>query len=156
MEHVQNNSLGRYIVLNRDPVENLWFPDVFIDKAKDVRVPVYKIPPVYLRVYESRLMVYSARVNYDLSCPMSFENYPVDKQICDVTLESWGHPTSAVIFRWNKADVVVNKAITLNQHDFQVELVNKGDSEYSTGSHKIGRLIRKLVKMRFFKVLLLE
>ena len=64
---------GKYLLFNRDPVKELWFPDVFIPKAKDARVPAYKIPPVYLRIYEHGLMMYSARVNYDLSCPMNFE-----------------------------------------------------------------------------------
>ena len=55
------------------PVRELWFPDVFIPRAKDVRVPAYKILPSYLRIYDSGLMMYSARVNYDLSCPMNFK-----------------------------------------------------------------------------------
>ena len=66
-------SEGRYLLFNRDPVRELWFPDVFIPRAKDVRVPAYKILPSYLRIYDSGLMMYSARVNYDLSCPMNFK-----------------------------------------------------------------------------------
>ena len=78
---------GRYLLFNRDPVQHLWFPDVYIHKAKELRVPVYKIPPAYLRIYETGLMMYSARVNYDLSCPMVFDNYPVDEQVCDIVFE---------------------------------------------------------------------
>ena len=62
-------------------MEKIWFPDVFIDKAKDLRVPVYKIPPEYLRMYPDSRMLYSARVNYDIACPMEFDNYPVDTQV---------------------------------------------------------------------------
>jgi hypothetical protein len=57
----------------------------------------------------------------------------VDIQICDITFESWGHPTDVVIFRWNKDDVVVNNDINLNQHFFYVELLNKADQNFSTG-----------------------
>ena len=42
---------------------------------------MYKIPPVYLRLYPDSLLVYSARVNYDIACPMHFETYPVDMQV---------------------------------------------------------------------------
>ena len=88
--YVRATKEGKYLLFNRDPVKKLWFPDVFVDKAKDLRVPVYQIPPAYLRIYETGLLMYSARVNYDLSCPMRFENYPVDTQKCDITFESWG------------------------------------------------------------------
>ena len=66
-----------YVIVNRNPVEHFWFPDIFISKAKELRKPYYKIPPSYLRVHEDGKMVYSARVNFDLSCPMKFKRYPV-------------------------------------------------------------------------------
>ena len=71
------NTKERYILFNRDPVEKLWFPDVFIQKAEDIRVPAYKLLPIYLRMYENKKMMYSARVNFDVSCPMKFEEYPI-------------------------------------------------------------------------------
>ncbi len=80
--HLPDEKSNRtYLLFNRDPVKNIWFPDVFVDKAKDLRVPVYKIPPEYLRVYNDSRILFSARVNYDIACPMSFENYPVDTQV---------------------------------------------------------------------------
>ena len=72
----ENKNLG-YIILNRDPVELFWFPDMYIDKAKAIRKPSYEIPPSSLRIYPSGLFIYSARVNYDISCPMDFKFYPV-------------------------------------------------------------------------------
>ena len=66
--------------MNRDPVEHFWFPDIFIDKAKLVRKPTYEIAPAYLRIYPSGRFLYSARVNYDISCPMDFKFYPVSSK----------------------------------------------------------------------------
>ena len=63
--------------MNRDPVKDFWFPDIYIDKAKAVRKPTYQVPPAYLRIFPSGRLLYSARVNYDLSCPMDFQYYPV-------------------------------------------------------------------------------
>ena len=50
---------GRYLLFNRDPVQHLWFPDVYIHKAKELRVPVYKIPPAYLQIYDKGLILYT-------------------------------------------------------------------------------------------------
>ena len=72
----KDKNLG-YIIINRAPVEHFWFPDIYIDKAKAIRKPTYEIPPAYLRIYPSGRFLYSARVNYDISCPMDFKFYPV-------------------------------------------------------------------------------
>ena len=62
-------------------------------------MPVYKIPPAYLRMYGDSRMLYSARVNYDIACPMSFESYPVDTQECEILFESWGSTSRQMEFR---------------------------------------------------------
>ena len=72
-----NKSIEDYVIINRNPVDHFWFPDVFISKAKELRKPFYKVPPSYLRIHDDGKMVYSARVNFDLSCPMDFNKYPV-------------------------------------------------------------------------------
>merc|ERR1740129_1347606 len=80
--------------------------------------------------------MYSARVNYDLSCPMNFKDYPVDEQVCDIEFESWGHTNDQLIFQWHNVDPIkVNQNISLNQHVFQVGTTTKGGHNYSTGSY---------------------
>ena len=68
-----NDSHGRYITLNPKLAEKFWMPDIFIDKAKSVRKPVFFIAPAYLRLYNDSLIKYSARMNYDVACPMDFQ-----------------------------------------------------------------------------------
>lgn len=104
-----------------------------MDKAKSVRVPSYKIPPAYLRMFPNSEMLYSARVNYDISCPMSFEDYPADVQVCRISFESWGSTSEQMDFRWKPDDTIVNKNIKLNQHDFNVSFDNGINTGYSTG-----------------------
>ena len=43
-------------------------------------------------MYNTSKLKYSARVNYDVACPMHFEEYPMDTQRCNISFESWGHP----------------------------------------------------------------
>ena len=121
--NIKNNTdnVDDYILFNRDPTDHLWFPDIFINKAQEIRVPVYKIPPVYLRIYESHKMMYSARVNFDLSCPMKFNLYPVDQQQCDIILESWGHP-SDVLRYYLLSDALQDKALIRVCPIFQISM----------------------------------
>ena len=143
-----------YYLFNRNPVDNLWFPDVFIAHAKELRMPVYQIPPLYLRIYQSGRMMYSARVNYDVSCPMKFEDYPVDIQHCDIEFESWGHTTDILKFFWIKNDVKSNENITLSQHTFYVELIDDdSSSSFSTGSFSKIKMRIHLVRQITFHAL---
>ena len=67
------DSHGPYITLNPNIANNFWMPDIFIDKAKTVRKPEFFIQPAYLRLYNDSLIKYSARMNFDVACPMNFK-----------------------------------------------------------------------------------
>lgn len=84
LEKQQLISLGSYITLNPKLAEMFWMPDIFIDKAKLVRKPVFFIQPAYLRLYNDSLVKYSSRMNYDVACPMNFRRFPVDEQKCEI------------------------------------------------------------------------
>ncbi len=80
-----------YVTLNPSVAHRFWTPDVFVDRAKDLRVPTYLTRPASLRVYADSTLRYSSRVNFDVACPMEFRRFPVDEQLCEVNLESFGH-----------------------------------------------------------------
>lgn len=48
-----------YITLHPKVAESFWIPDVFIDRAKTVRVPTYHTKPTSLRIYNDSTMRYS-------------------------------------------------------------------------------------------------
>ena len=67
-----SDALGVYTTLNPNMAKKFWMPDIFIDKAKDVRKPTYFHQPASLRVYNHSLLRYSSRMNYDVACIMDF------------------------------------------------------------------------------------
>ena len=70
-----------YILVNRNATSSIWLPDVYVDKTKDLRNPVYQIPPASMQFYDNHKLFYNQRINYDLSCPMQFNDYPVSSHI---------------------------------------------------------------------------
>ena len=66
-----------YVLVNRNSTNAIWFPDIYVDKTKDLRNPVYQIAPASMKFYENHKLFYNRRINYDLSCPMQFSHYPV-------------------------------------------------------------------------------
>lgn len=100
-----------YKLFSRRPVGKIWFPDLYIDKAKSMSVPTYKVPPEYLRIYPDGTLFFSTKVTFELACYMDFSNYPVDTQECDVMIESWGTEMDEVIYSWKREDNQVLEAL---------------------------------------------
>ena len=128
------DSIGAYVTLNPVLAETIWMPDIFIDKARSVRKPVFFLPPAYLRLYNDSMLKYSARINYDVACPMDFRRYPVDQQTCQIKFESFGHSSSQFLLRWrNRSESNINQNISLAEFRFSVVL----SDGYSTESYDV-------------------
>ena len=127
------NNPNTYITLNPKFANRFWIPDVFFDRAKDLRVPTYFIRPASLRIYNDSTIRYSSRTNFDVACSMDFHRYPVDDQICEVNFESFGYTEDQLKFVWSEAHVSnVNPNITLSQFGMDVELDGYETSYYET------------------------
>ena len=103
-----NETSRPYLLFSRNPVGEIWFPDMYIDMAKSIGVPSYKVPPEYLRVYPDGSLLFAAKVTLELACYMDFSDYPVDTQKCDIMMESWGTEMNDVVYKWKREDNQVN------------------------------------------------
>ena len=91
-----------------------------------MRFPAYKVKPAYVRIYNDSLLKYSARVNYDVACPMHFEKYPVDIQRCNISFESWGHTNHYIVLSWLGEKRKFSSSIG-KQIQFEYEKVKKNN-----------------------------
>lgn len=129
-----------YVFFRSDVTRHIWFPDVYIDGIQDLRFPAYYVKPAYLRVYNDSLLKYSARVNYDVACPMHFEKYPVDIQRCNVSFESWGHTNHYIVLSWLREKRKFSSSIALAQFDLDLHFIEEPPSAFGTlgkSSHNI-------------------
>ena len=89
-----------YITLNPKSADYFWIPDIFVDQAKDLRIPTYFVRPASIRVYNNSKIRYATRVNFDVACKMEFHQYPTDMQTCEIKLESFGYTNKQMRFKW--------------------------------------------------------
>lgn len=108
-----NQTSKPYLLFSRNPVGKIWFPDMYIDMAKSIGIPSYKVPPEYLRVYPDGSLLFATKVTLELACYMDFSDYPVDTQRCEVMMESWGSEVKDVVYRWKRED---NQVFTLDHN----------------------------------------
>ena len=128
---VPRNFPTNYVLFRSDVTRYIWFPDVYIDGIQSLRQPAYKVLPAYLRVYNTSMLKYSARVNYDVACPMHFEEYPMDTQRCNISFESWGHTSHYIVLTWLREKRKFSDSIALAQFDLDVNFVEEPLSNFS-------------------------
>lgn len=118
-----------YMTLNPIAAKHFWIPDIFIDRSKNLRVPTFYVKPASLRIYRDQTLRYSSRVNFDVACTMDFHKFPVDEQLCEINLESFGHTNDQLNFQWVPGSNF-NKNITLAQFTWEVRLKDSYQTEY--------------------------
>merc|ERR1719318_2221411 len=86
---------GKYIVLPGNYAEknNIWMPDIYIDKASKIRNPIYLNDASSVRFHENNIVSFSTLLNWNTACEMDFTFFPFDKQVCTVFIESFDYST---------------------------------------------------------------
>ncbi|TRY72703.1 hypothetical protein TCAL_16186, partial [Tigriopus californicus] len=137
VEHLLGNKSSDYVLLHPDTSNFIWFPDVYIDFAKALRIPTLIIRPASLRIYRNSTCRYATQINYDVACPMNFEKYPYDTQVCKVKYESYGHTIEKMRVVWKKgfdqSKVTENNYISLAQFEYAVFFEENYEEEIASG-----------------------
>jgi len=134
-----SNASDDYVLLHPDTAHYIWFPDIYIDFAKDLRIPKFMIAPASLRIYRNSTARYATQNNYDVACPMNFRKYPYDTQICKVKYESYGYTTQKMLLKWKKgfdqSKVTANNSISLAQFDYAVKFEEEYREAIASGEY---------------------
>ena len=85
--------------LHQSFLKLLWIPDIFIDDVKKIKK--YRLNNDYEGIiyWGDKYLVYYAVIEVVMYCPMVFEDYPLDSQICHFMLQSYHHRIPTLTFR---------------------------------------------------------
>ena len=70
-------------------LDKLWYPDLEIDGIERFKTQTLLKEMSNAQIYKSRHVRYGIRVKVIISCEMSFENYPLDRQNCPFRVHSY-------------------------------------------------------------------
>ncbi|XP_037079113.1 glycine receptor subunit alpha-3-like [Pollicipes pollicipes] len=79
--------------------ERLWVPDLLFVHATSIRQLQLYTPSEALQIYANNTVFLSSLMLVEYTCPMKYMSYPLDRQSCDVFMESSTY--AAVGFRLN-------------------------------------------------------
>jgi len=101
-----NDLQGRLKYLTMTDSKKVWMPDTFFRNEKHGQFHNIIQPNLYIRVFPNGDVLYSIRVSLTLSCPMTLELFPLDRQICHLRVASYGWTASDVNYTWKIPDPV--------------------------------------------------
>jgi hypothetical protein len=79
-----DNLNGDYVVVSSRPISDgtIWKPDLFVyDLVKNKESKLLD-PLSGLSIYKNKVLYYFTTITTTISCPMNFEEFPIDTQEC--------------------------------------------------------------------------
>lgn len=76
------------ITLPSNYFENLWQPDLYFLNSKVVEIATLTHKFSSVTLYRNKTIRYAARMHAIVACQMEFQHYPMDTQICPISIES--------------------------------------------------------------------
>ncbi|KRY30593.1 Glutamate-gated chloride channel [Trichinella spiralis] len=151
-------AMPKFVVLTpNDQSQQVWMPDTFFQNEKEARRHMIDKPNVMIRIYPDGEMLYSVRLSLVLSCPMSLEYYPLDRQTCLIDLASYGYTTEDIKYEWKEdGPVQLKDGLKNSLPSFELQDVTTGfcTSKTNTGEYSCLRTV--LILQREFSYYLLQ
>ncbi|CAI5437722.1 unnamed protein product [Caenorhabditis angaria] len=156
-----DNEVPPFVVLatseNADQSQQIWMPDTFFQNEKEARRHLIDKPNVLIRIHKNGQILYSVRLSLVLSCPMSLEFYPLDRQNCLIDLASYAYTTQDIKYEWKPEKPIQQKdglRQSLPSFELQDVLTDYCTSNTNTGEYSCLRT--NLVLRREFSYYLLQ
>jgi hypothetical protein len=89
-------------------VKDLWLPNIFIYDLKTFKVIEVLSKLAGLWIDEDKGVLYSQATHISFNCPMRFDKFPLDKQICKFRFGSYSHDSSKMHFILKYAGKLAN------------------------------------------------
>ncbi|KAI1711016.1 neurotransmitter-gated ion-channel ligand binding domain-containing protein [Ditylenchus destructor] len=157
----ENTQIPKFVVLatNEQPdlSQQIWMPDTFFQNEKEARRHLIDKPNVLIRIHADGRILYSVRLSLVLSCPMSLEYYPLDRQTCLIDLASYAYTTDDIEYQWKVQNPIQQKdglRQSLPSFELQDVLTDYCTSHTNTGIYSCLRT--KMILRREFSYYLLQ
>ncbi|XP_074651442.1 glycine receptor subunit alpha-2-like [Tubulanus polymorphus] len=101
------DDITEYVDLGYHAAHLIWTPDTCFRNAIKSYAHETPVPNRMIRLMPNGRILYSQRLWLKLYCHMDLRYFPLDQQTCFMAMESFGHTTKDVVFRWKAYKPVV-------------------------------------------------
>ncbi|XP_077990378.1 glycine receptor subunit alpha-4-like isoform X2 [Glandiceps talaboti] len=122
------------LVVTDNVRDRFWVPDLFFVNVKSAHFHYVTKDNVFFRIEPAGEILYSVRLSLTLSCHMSLEDFPMDKQACGIQIEPYGYTTRDLQLRWyDKNAVAWDEQLKMAQYELIGSTTDEKIQDYSTG-----------------------
>ncbi len=123
------------INLGQDAWETLWTPDVFFRNLKDGEYVDITVSNRQMRLHVTGEIFYIAAIKAVFTCPMEFQKYPFDTQICPIWLQSLSNEVDVVTLEWRPGSAVhLNPHVQLFSYTMNMITEEECSQNYTNGT----------------------
>uniref|UniRef100_A0A914E850 Uncharacterized protein n=1 Tax=Acrobeloides nanus TaxID=290746 RepID=A0A914E850_9BILA len=96
-----HNCTHPILVTHKFIADRIWQPDLYFVNSKFAYLQEVTTPNFMMIVYPDGLIFKSMRIDVTLSCMMSLQRFPMDKQECPLVIQSYAYVENLVNLSWH-------------------------------------------------------
>ncbi|XP_013383341.1 glycine receptor subunit alpha-1 [Lingula anatina] len=126
--------IGTMIKLDNTFYQRIWIPDVYFRNEKKASFHTVTIHNRLMYLYSNGTVWYVTKITATLDCHMNLKDYPLDKQICPMMLESFGNTMDTLHFEWMTNAVEKDPSLRLPEYRFDQTDFQDCSQNYTAGA----------------------
>ncbi|XP_050700490.1 gamma-aminobutyric acid receptor subunit alpha-6-like isoform X3 [Eriocheir sinensis] len=95
----------------------LWKPDTFFINGKNSYAHKITAPNTFIRLQHDGQITWSLRLTVRASCKMHLRKFPLDTQLCPLSLASYGYNAEDMVYKWAPSMVTVDPDVSIAQYE---------------------------------------
>ena len=130
-KNVTEEPVSDLTALNLAILETLWLPDVEIRNLKSFQTHLIlsKLEGFWVDSEHNLMHALASRITF--ICPMSFNSFPMDVQVCVFQVGSFNYATNKLVFRDEFIPVKEEAVRSILDYDINIYPLNPEDTHYS-------------------------
>lgn len=109
------------VPVNLELIHDLWVPNIYIYNLKSFKVIDVLSKLAGLWINNRKEIYYSQATHITFICPMLFDSFPLDTQVCKFQVGSYSYDMTKMLFRVSKLTFIQKQSIIL---DYSIEIRN--------------------------------
>ncbi|KAM5221547.1 gamma-aminobutyric acid receptor subunit theta [Ctenodactylus gundi] len=136
--------------------EKLWVPDCYFLNSKEAFLHDVTVENRVFRLHPDGTVQYGIRLTTKAACSLDLQNFPMDKQLCTLEVESYGYTVEDIVLSWEDGEnaVYMTEKLQIPQFTFLGSTITSKEVYFYTGSYV--RLILKFQVQREIKTYLVQ
>ncbi|XP_077001537.1 gamma-aminobutyric acid receptor subunit theta [Tamandua tetradactyla] len=125
------------LTLDYRMLDKLWVPDCYFLNSKDAFVHDVTVENRVFQLHPDGMVRYGIRLTTTVACSLDLCKFPLDKQACNLEVESYGYTVEDIVLFWEDEENAVRgtEELQIPQFSFLGQTITSKEVYFYTGSY---------------------